>query len=134
MKGNVASCDEVDLIERGREPLLSLPPSMLVALGLSVTRALDAIALAAASAAQSALSRVGDVPATLTKSVATTAGALATDVKDWERWTRLFRFCSDPVVGIATSLAGDRNVVFNRRFSSNLSTESVDSLFSADWH
>src|SRR5271170_8344490 len=66
--GEIPSPDDADLIERGRDPLLSLPPSTL-SFGLSPSRcALAAIARAAASADQSVLSRVGDVPATLTNS------------------------------------------------------------------
>jgi hypothetical protein len=72
------SREESDSMDRGRDP----PSLSALGFGLSAMRALCAIALAAASAAQSVVSREGDVPETLTRSVATTAGALAMDVND----------------------------------------------------
>src|SRR5271170_1825925 len=117
--GEIPSPDDAELIDRGRDPLLSLLPSAL-SFGLSPSLALAAMARAAASAAQSVLSRVGDVPATLTRSVETTAGALATDVNDEDRPTRLFRFCSGPGDGIATAFPGDRKRSFRRSLGFNL--------------
>src|SRR5271156_1559459 len=87
--------------------------------------------LAAASADQSTLSREGEVPATLTRSVPTTAGALVTDVNDCDRLERFLRIWSP--FGNEVSLLGERNEDFSRGLLiSNGSTTSDASFCSAD--